>query len=73
MVKAKFYVREITEYAWNKGARQIVLAPVSRGEENKEWAAATPSGEIKLTINNELAATQFEIGKEYSITFEPAS
>lgn len=82
-VKARFYVAEVTRFAsGNTGAARsgyaspapygrIVMRPVSRGEENKEWASATPSGEIQMTVNGP-AMPWFEsrIGSEIGITFE---
>lgn len=37
---------------------------------NKEWAAATPSLSIQMTVNAE-AAELFEAGKGYTLTFTP--
>jgi hypothetical protein len=71
-VIAKFYVREITRYSYNPASVTVKLGPVTRGEENKSWAAATPTGDITLGIQNELASRQFELGEEYLITFEHA-
>lgn len=80
-VTARFYVREVTRYAFNNGGYanpapqvSVVLSPVSgaKGEENKKWASATPSGEVKLTIGNPEAAEWFDsmLGKDVAITFE---
>ena len=47
------------------------LLPATRGELNKAWASATPSGEITMTIGNPVAASWFEamLGKDVAITF----
>jgi hypothetical protein len=47
---------------------------VSRGEHNKRWAQATPSGNIKMTIQNEGAAAWFteRLGQEVQVMFSPA-
>jgi len=50
-----------------KGA-EIEMCPVTYGE----FFQATPSGLIKLGILNEEASKQFEVGKEYFVTFEEA-
>lgn len=71
-VVAKFFVQTITEHASMKGAKQVVLMPVTRGEENKEWAKWTPSGRLEMTINNEAAAAEFLLGEEYLLRFEHA-
>lgn len=51
-------------------AHEVELTPDYAEGRNKEWAEATPAGMIRLTIKNELAAEQFEIGKGYTVTFE---
>lgn len=81
-VSARFYVRSVEKYAaqaqkgWAPPAPviNVKLSPVSggRGEQNKAWASATPSGEVTLTIGNAGAAAWFEerLGKDVAITFE---
>ena len=70
-VVAKFYVAEKSCYAGSApGTGSIVLRPVCRGEENKQWSAATPSGEIKMSILNPAALEALEHGEEYLVTFE---
>ena len=66
-VVARFYVSQIAQFAYAKDARQVTLNVVTQGEENKVWAAATPTGQIQMTIRNPLAADLFEIGAEYEI------
>lgn len=78
-VQARFYVREVTKYAYSSGYAapapvvMVKLNPVSgsKGEINKSWASATPSGEITMTIGNPAAAAWFEdrLGKDVAITF----
>lgn len=38
---------------------------------NKEWAAATPWGEIVMVVKNELAAQEFTQGRAFTVTFTP--
>jgi hypothetical protein len=71
-VTAKFFVQTITRHAAAPGQHTVVLAPVSRGEENKNWSKYTPSGKIEMNILNEVAASQFVLGEEYLLTFEHA-
>lgn len=73
-VEARFYVSGYQRFAYNTDATQVSLQAVSRGEHNKSWAAATPVGEIKMTIQNGSAADWFvgQLGKEVAVTFEPA-
>lgn len=56
-VRAKFVVRE-TSHGISGGT--VSLFPVCRGEENKSWSQATPSGEIKMSILNEGALAWFD-------------
>lgn len=67
-VKAKFYVSEIAFRQWGT---EVKMQPVSRGDDNKEWSAATPSGSLAMTIKNELAVAQFAPGQEWYLTFDP--
>lgn len=71
-VKARMYVSKIEKFAYNPDHLTVQLTAVSRGEENKSWAAATPSGSVTLTINNPKAAAWFEerLAKDVVITFE---
>lgn len=82
-VQARFYVATCTRYA-NGSSRpgfadpapmgDVVLRPATRGEANKQWASATPSGEIKLVIHGQ-ALPWFEerLGAELAITFDDAA
>ncbi len=81
-VTARFYIRSVERFAaqsqegWAKPAPRIVvkMSPVSgaRGEGNKAWASATPSGEFTMTVGNEQAAQFFDenIGEDVAITIE---
>lgn len=70
-VVAKFYVADVTKHAYNKGHREIAMSPVTRGAPNADWASATPSGQIKLTVNNEVAADFLDdFDHDFIITFE---
>ena len=73
-VQARFFVAEITQfahlsnYAAPAPAGKVVLRPVTRGEENKQWASATPSGEFTMTVQGDAFPWFAErIGKEVSI------
>ncbi|HMM95305.1 hypothetical protein [Phycicoccus sp.] len=79
-VRAKFYVAQSTRYAHGTSRPgyadpapfgEVILRPVTRGEDNKEWASSTPSGEIKMTVNGP-ALPWFEqrLGAEVAITFD---
>jgi hypothetical protein len=70
-IRARMYVNKITQYAGSVG-KEVCLQVVSanRGAENKEWAAATPSGNITMHVKNDDAV--FKLGQDYLITFEEA-
>ena len=68
-VVARFYCQSKTFYAADNGS--VKLAAVCRGDHNKEWAAATPTGTFEMTINNPHALAAFEPGREYEITLVP--
>lgn len=79
-VRAKFYVAEFTRYATGASRPgyadpapfgKVVLRPVTRGEENKEWASATPSGQFEMTVNGPgLPWFEERIGREVNILIE---
>lgn len=73
-IKAKFYVAEVTRYAYNPASAKVILRAVSRGDENKEWASATPMGLLDMTIGNPAAIEQLaeQLGDEVYLTIEPA-
>lgn len=74
-VTARFYVSEMTRRAYNPGHAQIKLQPAYRGEENKAWSEATPSGSIELNVTNAAAVERFNAwmlaGQDLHLTFEP--
>lgn len=71
-VIAKFYCNNVTEYAG--GYKNVILNPVTDDgdPENKAFWQASPSGELKLNINNPAASSYFSPGKYYYITFNEA-
>lgn len=68
-VRAKFYVSGVKLTTWGT---TVELNPVTRGEDNKTWSAATPTGSITMGIKNEVAAERFAPGQEWFVTFSPA-
>lgn len=73
-VEARFFVSGYQRRAYDKDATEVTLVAVSRGEHNKNWARATPAGQITMTIKNESAASWFvgRLGDEIAVTFAPA-
>lgn len=69
-VRAKFFVQSV-KYMTGDSA-EIVMSPVCRGEDNKEWSKYTPGGQLTMTIKNELATNQFSPGEEFYLDFTPA-
>lgn len=48
-------------------SEEVVLTAVHSGSGNESWAAATPAGELSLTISNPDAWGFFEAGVDYRI------
>lgn len=46
----------------------VTFTPDYQDGRNKEWAAATPHLELRMTLRNDVAA-KFELGKSYTLTF----
>jgi hypothetical protein len=67
MVRCKFKVYEKGERAsWNKEEPNpcfVKMSPV----QGEPFGKYTPSGNIEMTIINDEAAKQFDVGKEYFI------
>jgi len=75
-VAARFYVAEVTGTAYGpKGGGRVKLQAVSRGDQNKDWAAATPSGTIEMQINNPPAFRWFAglLSEDIDLTFTAAT
>jgi hypothetical protein len=69
-VRAKFVC---TKREWPGG---VELKPVYSDDpehENKKFWDATPSGELKMYINNPQAIGFFEVGHEYYLDFTKAT
>ena len=75
-VAARFYVSafELTAYG-PPGSGRVTLTAVSRGDQNRQWASATPSGKVEMTINNPPAAEWFRdrIGRDIDLHFTEAA
>lgn len=67
-VRAKMYVSEVAYLPY--GVR-VTLNVVSRGEDNKKWAAASPAGKFEITIKNEGASDQFAPNQEWYVDMIP--
>ena len=78
-VRAKFRCIEKSSRSSTSGygdakpvdTEEVTLVAV-QGDENKEWSKWTPSGSLKMQINNPAALEQFVVGKDYFIDITPA-
>lgn len=61
-VEARFYVAEVTRFPGTGG--KAVLRAVSRGDQNAQWASATPVGTLELTINNGPALDELDAWRQ---------
>lgn len=68
-IRAKFYVQAVKLTSWGTS---VELNVVTRGEDNKKWSQATPSGQITMQIKNDLAAAMYAPGQEWYVDFTPA-
>ena len=67
--KFKFSGIKRSDQGNGKVLSTLEFYPVFQGTENKKFWEATPSGSIVLGVVNEDAVREFELGKEYYITF----
>ena len=72
-VRGKFFIKTCSAHAVGNGS--VELAAATRGSENKQWAAASPSGSISLAINNKPAWDFFmdNVGREVYVDFTLAA
>jgi len=73
-VEARFYISGYERNSYDPESVTVKMQAVSRGEHNKGWARATPSGQVQMTIKNPGAADWFvnRLGEEVSVVFTPA-
>lgn len=75
MVRAKFRVTKAEPFPAPSTGGELVLNPVyseDPNHENKKFWDATPSGEIRMFINNQAAFEKFELDREYYVDFTKA-
>lgn len=60
-----------TKVQQGDGSWVLTFSPDYNDGRNKEWAAATPSLYIQMTVREELG-DRFELQKAYTLGFEPA-
>jgi hypothetical protein len=79
-VRAKFYVAEIRQfataavagYAEPKPLGEVTLRAVTRGgDDNKQWASATPAATLTMTVSGEAFPWFTErLGKDIALLFD---
>lgn len=77
-VQAKVRCIAISTPYWDStdNSRVVRFSPVYDPDTNSPnygWSEATPSGYIELTITNRAAYDQFEVNREYIVTFDGVS
>lgn len=76
-VRAKMRVTKVTSYEAPAGAKEVHFAAVfgntDPNDVNKKWSMWTPSGELRLHINNPEAAKQFEPGMFFFVDLHPTT
>ena len=68
-VRTKMYLTEITEHSWGGKTLKFETVYDENIPEDQRFQKATPSGSIKMSIDNPTALAQFEIGKHYYVDF----
>lgn len=73
-VRAKFRVHSVLDFGQSKEVTMSAVyeGPLGENEENKRFTKASPSGSLKMTIDNPYAYEQFAPGQEWYLDFTPA-
>ena len=58
--RAKFYVSGLTLLPGQDAGIELNLTAVCRGDRNSSWAAATPSGTMKMVVQNPTAVAWWD-------------
>ena len=70
-VTAKFKVTGVVDMKWpGQTVSEVTMTPDYGQGKNSEWATATPSGVIRMTISNPAALEQLKEGTSLTVTFE---
>jgi len=69
-ITAKFKVQRVTDMGWDDGTREVELTPDYAQGRNADWAKYTPSGVIRMTVNNPAALEQLQQGQAFTVTFD---
>lgn len=72
MVRGKFILQSITKHSCNYSTAQTFEFGAvcdNSTEENKKFAKYTPSGTLRMIVDNPPAQAFFELGKSYYLDF----
>lgn len=71
MIRAKMQLSEIAESAWSTTSRTLTFRAFYDQSipEDQRFSKATPSAEIKMTVDNPAALEQFKLGAFYYVDF----
>lgn len=70
-VRAKLHLKSETTYEWGGKKLAFETRYDPSIPEDVRFQKATPTGEIHMHIDNPLALSQFELGKDYYVDFSP--
>jgi hypothetical protein len=71
-IRARFVCNSITDNGFNKSAS--LTAVYGKEGENADFAKATPSGTMSISIDKDTKASEFFVPqKQYYLTFEEAN
>jgi hypothetical protein len=73
MVRAKYQVTAVTEFAWSAVEREVTFEARYDASipEDHRYALEIPSGKLTMIINNPEALDQFQVGKTFYLDFTP--
>lgn len=73
MVRAKFQVTAITEFAWSAVHKEVTFAPRYDASipEAQRCVSETPTGKLVMIINSPEALEQFQVGRTFYLDFTP--
>ena len=72
MVRAKMMLTAITAHSWGGKSLEFSCEYDPSIPEDVRFQKATPSGNVKICIDNPTAVSQFELSKSYYVDFTPA-
>lgn len=74
VIRAKFKLTGILNQSWSPDHKEYRFDAQydTRIPEDQRFAQATPSGTIRMQVNNPSAHEFFKLGEEYYLDFTPA-